>query len=185
MLWIISFFTSMLLIESIGNVIYVIDEVSMVHLGLVVFHKTLCEQKHLNPNTGQNLLISLYHPDFPETWQSFNYSLSILKAHYHSNGYIHDTHWKNFFEECPLNVRDTYMLYCLCELYISLLLSKKEFTDALGSFSSFISLLLIHQASSISFICWISSVFFHMCGCVATLFSFRNKDPVSVSCSFL
>lgn len=44
------------------------------------------------------------------------------------------------------------MLYYLCRLYISLLLSDKEFTDALRSYSSYISLLLILQASYVSYV---------------------------------
>lgn len=125
-----------------------------------------------------------YNPYFPETWQYFHCSLHILKAHKYSYWYFHVTYW-GFFEECPLNGRGTYMLYYLCELYISLLLSKEEFTDVLESFSSFISLLLIPQASDTSLTCWTSPAFVCMCGCVTTLFSFQNKDSVSISCSFL
>lgn len=64
-----------------------------------------------------------------------------------------------FFEECLLNSRGTCILHYLCELYITLLLSKKEFTDALGNFSSFISLLFVPQVSNASFSCWTSPVF--------------------------
>lgn len=65
------------------------------------------------------------------------------------------------------------MLYCLCRLYILLLPSDKEFTDALGSFSSIISLLLIFQAPYVSLVAELVQWIFYL--------FFEDKDPISVS----
>lgn len=74
------------------------------------------------------------------------------------------------------------MLYYFCRPCISLLSSDKQFTDALGSFSSFISLLLMLQASYISLVAELVPCLFVWGFVVCCFFVlFQNKDPVSIS----
>lgn len=76
------------------------------------------------------------------------------------------------------------MLYYFCRPCISLLSSDKQFTDALGSFSSFISLLLMLQASYISLVAELVPCLFVWGFVVCWGFFFvlfQNIDPVSIS----